>query len=319
MRLRLLSAAALIACAALSGCTASGGDSPGAWTVELSTAPTLLALSDEQVFAASYGNGVGGSQVYRVDRSAGRLAAQRTVAGQPNGLALAPDGEVWLATLQLPDQPTGTGLQVLDPTTLQTRRTVKVEAVPLSLAFVGGALWVGDAAGVREVDPRTGVVLRSVPTAVKPYRLVEAGRALVVVGPQGLQRVDPATGAASAPRPVPAGGSITATGDRRRLWLVHPDGRGAAVLQRYDVVSLQPGLLVTSPGAAGAAALLAGDRLWVTDPGRGRLLCADAASGQVRGERRLSLTGPLVADGSAVVAAQSRGLTAVPAACGAAD
>lgn len=245
MRLRLLPAA-LVACSLLAGCSASQAEPPESWTVELSTAPTLLALSDDQVYAASYGNGVGGSQVYRVDRSLGRLVAQQTVAGQPNGLALAPDGEVWLATLQLPDQPTGTGLQVLDPTTLQTRRTVKVAGVPLSLAFVGGELWVGDGDGVRKVDPRTGAALRTVATAVKAYR----------------------------------------------LWLVHPDDRGAAVVQRYDVSSLEPDVAVVR---------------------------ADPASGQVRAERELAVTGPLVADESSVVAAQSQGLAAVPAACGAAD
>ena len=223
--LRALLVTALLA----TGCSASTGREPAPaapqrWTVELSTAPTLLAVVDEAVLAASYGNGVGGSQVYRVDRGTGRLVAQRTVAGQPNGLAVGPDGALWLATLRLPDQVSGTGLQVLDPVSLATRRTLPVEGVPLSVAFVGEALWIGDERGVHQVDPADGAVLRTVPTAHPATRLVLAGGALVVVSPQGLQRVDPGhRHDVGAGRPA-AAGSATATGDAERLCRAR-DGR----------------------------------------------------------------------------------------------
>lgn len=318
MLLRLLLAAALL----LSGCATLDDDHPtrpAAWSVELSTAPTLLALTAEDVYAASYGNGVGGSQVYRVDRSTGRLAEQRTVAGQPNGLAVGPTGELWLATLQLPDQPTGTGLQVLDPVTLQTRRSLPVEGVPLSLAFVDGALWTGDASGVSRVDPTTGEVLLR---AVLPHpvnRLVAVPAGLVAVGPGMLTALDPVTGARGPQQQVPAFGSTTATAGDGRIWVVHADAEAHAVLRPYDARTLLPGAPAPSPGRAGAAAYLSGDRLWVSDPSGGRLLCADPASGQVRDARELPLTGPLVADGRSVVAAHAGGLRGLPATCGAAD
>ncbi|MCW2615532.1 MAG: hypothetical protein JWN08_2526, partial [Frankiales bacterium] len=128
-----------------------------AWSVELSTAPTLLALDGDDVWGASFGNGVGGSGVYRVDRRTGRRVAQRTLAGQPNGLVVAPDGALWLSTVRLPDQPGGTGLQVLDPDDLRTVRAVTVPEDPLGLAVVDGSVWVASASGLREVrDGRTG-------------------------------------------------------------------------------------------------------------------------------------------------------------------
>lgn len=314
MRLRLLLAAAVL----LVGCAAEEDPAPppSTWTVEVGTAPTLLALTEDQVFAASYGTGVGGSQVYRVDRATGRLAAQRTLAGQPNGLALAPDGEVWLATVQLPDQPSGTGLQVLDPQTLQTRRAVLSEGIPLSVAFVGEALWIGDERGVRELDPRTGAVRREVATGVPAYRLLTLGDRLLVVGPSGVQLVDPSAGTAGRPQPLDAGGSVSATGDPSRLWVVHPDTRDRSVLARLDATSLRPLATAPSPGRAGAVAHLAGDRLWVSDPAGGRLLCLDAETGAVRAEHEATLTGPLVADDTSVVTAQSGGLRGVPADCG---
>lgn len=313
MRLRLLLAAAVL----LAGCAAEEDPAPPptTWTVEVGTAPTLLALTEDQVFAASYGTGVGGSQVYRVDRATGRLAAQRTLAGQPNGLALAPDGEVWLATVQLPDQPSGTGLQVLDPQTLQTRRAVLPQGIPLSVAFVGEALWVGDERGVRELDPATGGVRREVPTGVPAYRLLTLGDRLLVVGPSGVQLVDPGAGTVGRPQPLDAGGSVSATGDGDRLWVVHPDTRDRSVLARLDATSLAPLTTAPSPGRAGAAAHLAGDRLWVSDPAGGRLLCLDVETGAVRAEREATLTGPLVADETSVVTAQSGGLRGVPADC----
>ena len=315
MRLRLL----LVAAVLLTGCAAEDEPFPPpvTWTVEVGTAPTLLALTDEQVYAASYGTGVGGSQVYRVDRATGRLAAQRTLAGQPNGLALAPDGEVWLATVQLPDQPSGTGLQVLDPHTLQTRRAVLVDGIPLSVAFVGARPWIGDERGVRELDPRSGAVLRAVVTDVPAYRLLALGERLLVVGPTGVQLVDPARATAGAVQLLDAGGSVSATGDTSRLWVVHPDASDRSVLARLDAGSLRPLTTAPSPGRAGAAARMAGDRLWVSDPAGGRLLCLDADTGAVRAQHEATLTGPLVADETSVVTAQSGGLRAVPADCGA--
>lgn len=316
MLLRLLLASVLL----LTGCTASDPEpAPEAWTVELSTAPTLLVLTAEQVYAASYGNGVGASQVYRVDRSTGRLAAQRTVAGQPNGLALGPDGELWLATLQLPDQPSGTGLQVLDPVRLQTRRTVLVEGIPLSIAFVAGQLWTGDARGASRLDPATGTTLQRVPLPHAVNRLVSTEPGLLAVGPQTLTLLDPATGATRATRSVPAYGSTTVAAAGDVLWVLHPDADDASVLQPYDARTLVPGPPAASPGRAGAAAYASGDRLWLSDPGGGRLLCADARSAKVNDERDLALTGPLVADDRSVLAARVTGLTALSAGCGAAD
>lgn len=313
MRLHLV----LISAVLLAGCAAEEDPPPPTtWTVEVGTAPTLLALTADQVVAASYGTGVGGSQVYRVERATGRLAAQRTLAGQPNGLALAPDGEVWLATVQLPDQPSGTGLQVLDPQTLQTRRAVLVQGIPLSVAFVGEALWIGDERGVRELDPASGAVRREVTTDVPAYRLLTLGDRLLVVGPTGVQLVDPSAGTAGRPQRLDAGGSVSATGDGDHLWVVHPDSRDRSVLARLDPTSLRPLATAPSPGRAGAAAHLAGGRLWVSDPAGGRLLCLDAGTGAVRAEHEASLTGPLVADETSVVTAQSGGLRGVPADCG---
>lgn len=109
--------------------------------------------------------------------------------------------------------------------------------------------------------------------------------------------------------------SATATGDERHLWVVHPDTRDRTVLARLDLPSLQPEVAADSPGRAGAAAHLDGDRLWVTDPAGGRLLCLDAETGSARGERDAVLTGPLVADEILVVTAQSGGLRALKADC----
>jgi hypothetical protein len=312
MRLRLLVTAALL----LTGCAAEEESRPTTWTVEVGTAPTLLALTDAQVFAASYGTGVGGSQVYRVDRATGRLAAQRTLAGQPNGMALAPDGEVWLATVQLPDQPSGTGLQVLDPQSLQTRRALLPRGIPLSVAFVGEALWIGDERGVRELDRETGAVRREVATEVPAYRLLPFEERLLVVGPAGVQLVDPGSGTTGRLRLLDAGGSVSVTGDDDHLWVVHPDMRDRSVLARLDSTSLAQLATAPSPGRAGAAAHLVGDRLWVSDPTGGRLLCLDAGTGAVRAVHETLLTGPLVADETSVVTAQSVGLRGVPADCG---
>ncbi len=316
MRLRVL----LLCGALVAGCsgTPDRPARPASWTVELSTAPTLLALTPDQVYGASFGNGVGGSQVYRVARDTGRKQAQHTLAGQPNGMVLAPDGELWLVTQKLPDQPSGTGIQVLDPLTLATRRTLQVTGIPLSLAFLGDVLWVGDAQGLRRTDPADGAVLQSVRTSVAAQRLVVAGDALLVVGADGVQRVD-ASGEPGPVRKLPAAGSVAATGNADRAWVLYPDERAESVLTPLDPRTLEPGASASSPGRAGAAAHLAGDALWVSDPGGGRLLCLDATTGALRGSREVALTGPAVADATSVVVARAQGAAALPARCAGAD
>lgn len=289
---------------------------PSSWQVELGTAPTLMVLTVDDVYAASFGNGVGGSQVYRVDRSTGTRVAQRTLAGEPNAMAIGPTGELWLATVRLPDQVAGTGVQVLDPETLVTRRTLDAEGTPLSLAFVGDQLWTGDHTALRRLDPRTGAALQEIAVPQRANRLVPARGALLVVGPSAVHAVDVTTGRTTATRALPDFGSVTLTLDGDRMWVVHPDDSARAVLQRYDPVTLEPGPPAASPGGASSRAELVGDVLWVTDPSGGRLLCADPETGAVRAERSVRGTGGVVADGTSVVLAQANGMAAVPADCG---
>lgn len=316
--MRRATALLLLLATACTGAPAPPPAAPAAWTVELSTAPTLLALDGDDVWAASYGNGVGGSQVYRVDRETGRRAAQRTLAGQPHGLAVAPDGALWLSTVRLPDQPGGTGLQVLDPETLQTRREVGVPGVPLGLAFVDGALWVGSDDGVRRLGAAGAGPL--VATAEAALRLLAAGPGrLLVAGRSTLTLVDAAAptgaGAVLATRRVASSGSLVPAAGAAGTWVVAPDAEDRAQLIRVDPVTLAPAARAPSPGRAGAIAAVQGDRLWVSDPGGGRLLCADAASGEVRAARGAPVSGPLVADDRAVVVATASGLRSLPADC----
>ncbi|MCW2614740.1 MAG: hypothetical protein JWN08_1734, partial [Frankiales bacterium] len=76
-----------------------------------------------------------------------------------------------------------------------------------------------------------------------------------------------------------------------------------------------PARRAPSPGRAGAVAVVAAGRLWVTDPAGRRLVCADPVSGESRSERTVPAIGPLVADDRAVVVATATGLRSVPADC----
>lgn len=298
----------------LTACTASAPAPDRTWTTELSTAPTLLALGPDDVWGASFGNGVGGSQVYRVERASGRRAAQRTLAGQPQALAVGPDGRLWLTTVRLPDQPGGTGLQVLDPATVQTQREVPLAATPLGLAFVGDRLWVGTAAGVHRLEGDALGPLRPTPEAALRLLAVGPDR-LLALGRSTLTLLDAGTGRVLATRRVTSSGSLTATTDGTVLWVVSADAQGRAVLTAHDPATLAPRTTVPSPGRPGTTAQLADGALWVTDPAGRRLLCLDPVDGRVRATAGVAATGPVVADGDAVVTATATGLRSQPADC----
>jgi hypothetical protein len=319
--LRILAAAAatgvlLVAC--------SGGDpSPPrptppkvapTWPVGIDSSAVGLALASGGVVVTSPGYTKFPPVIYRFGPDGARQALQ-SVAGNPNGLVVGPDGGLWVPAVTHPDMQTGTGMQVLDPVSLHLRREVRLPATPFSIAFRGTEAWVGTATGLEVLAERRATPVRSVRLGVPVYAVVvePGGRYVLAVLEDGLSVVDASTGRPVATRKLGNNGSIAATLAGGAVWIAYP-APGGGKLQRLDLPSLRP--TRTGPALTELGVSLAGtaDRLWVADHG-GRLLCVDPASGAARSDREVHNQAAIAADGSYVYLGDVQKVTRVAASC----
>jgi hypothetical protein len=310
---------AVAAVLGLAACTGGSAEPPAAapaarWPVEIDSAAVGLAISGKGLIVVTPGFTKFPPLVYRFGLD-GALQARQSVAGNPNGLGLAPDGGVWIPAVSHPDMASGTGIQVLDPSSLGVRHEVELPATPLAVAFAGSQAWVGTAKGIEVLDARTLRTVRSLPPTGAVYLLVAdpAGRVVVAVRANAVESFDARTGRRLARRPIAASGSITAVSAGGGLWLGWPDN-GDFRLRRFDLPALRPGPAGPTLGVRGAALTGTPTALWVADHS-GRLLCLDPTSGAVRSNRKVPNDAATVADDRYVFVGGSHLVDRVDAAC----
>jgi hypothetical protein len=317
---------AIVAFAILVACTSSpAGPAPtgskpaaslaAAWPVELDATAIGLAAVDDGVIAVTPAGTRFPPQIYRFDAS-GRQVAQQTQVGNPNALAIAPDGTAWVAAVRHPDMASGTGVAVLDPVTLRVRRELNLSAQPFSVAFAGAEAWIGTSRGIEVVDVPTGFSRRTVRTSGPAYGLVAAParRVVVAVGSSMLESLGVPTGRRLARRTLAATGTIAATLAGGRLWAAWPVDDGS-VLGAFDPVTLRQLIAPFRLGAATAAVTGTEFALWAADRAGRRLLCLDPTSGTVRATRTVPNDAALAADERYVYVADHMKVARLPADC----
>lgn len=298
---RATSAAALLV-VLVAGCAGTGTPSPapstspaGGWPVGVDSEAIGLAATPGGLIVVSAASTRHQPQVQRFD-AGGRQVARQSAVGNPNALAVDPDGAAWVPATRHPDMTTGTGVPVLDPVTLRPRREIDAGGDPLSVAFLGDTAWIGLRGRVQVVDRRTGRAVREVPIAGTAYGLVPAGGVVDVVLDGALLAVDARTGRQLARRPVDSSGSLTAVLAGGGLWVAAP-GDGRTRLTRFDPRTLAPAGAGPVFGDRGVALAPAGAVLWVADHGAGTLSCVEAANGTARTSYRVPNSAALATDG----------------------
>ncbi len=271
-----------------------------------------LTMDADAIYVANGSTGPAGPFLLRVDRSAGRIVAKRTVAAEPVALALGPADSLWVATAG--EQPADYALLQLDRRTLAIRRTVRLVPYPATaLAVTDGTLWVGSEGTLYRLNAVDGRVQARLQPGRPVFSVtVDPSHRLLLVGLRdeltaALLVLDERTGRQLARRalhgpPMPAAGSV---------WMAE-SGSEASRIRRLDPRTLAdlPAGEVGRLRDEGFAAWAGGSVLWVTNARRSQLMCVDPASGGVLGIRRLE-TGALVADDTALYAADPRGLVRV--------
>lgn len=283
------------------------------WPVELEAEALGLAPTPQGLIVVTSGTSRHPPQVHRFDAD-GRQAARQAAVGNPNGLAVAPDGTAWVPATRHPDMRSGTGVPVLDPVSLQPRREIDAGGEPLSVAFLDRTAWIGLHDKVQVVDTATGRAVRIVPIAGTAYQIVPAGGVVDVVLDDVLVSLDARTGRQLTRRAVDSAGSLTAVLAGGALWVAWLD-EGRTRLGRFDPRTLAPAGVGPVYGGRGVALAAAGDRLWVADHTAGTLSCLDPATGAVRSTVKVANTSSVAADGEWAYVADAGVVRRVPATC----
>lgn len=204
-------------------------------TVDLS--PCAMAADKNAVWITSGANKL----VDRVDPTTNTIAAKIPTNGSPCGIAIGPDGRVWVAVLgtgevvaidptsnTITDRINGVGPALwdlkagfgsiwvadrtakqmlrIDPETAKVVERIDVGPLASGVAVTTDSVWVSDDTDgkVRRIDPATNEVTTSIDIGGAPSWFADDGTAALVVAARGGGKVyviDPATGAAGAPIP----------------------------------------------------------------------------------------------------------------------
>lgn len=166
--------------------------------------------------------GNGPSMLARIDPATNEIVSQSPMDGSPCGIAVGPDGRLWVALLTA-------GLVVaVDPATAAVDATLDGFGPSLWDLKAGfDAIWVVDRSRreVVRIDPTTETVMSRIPIGPSGSGLAIAGGAVWVVDDvdASVRRIDPATNA------------VTATAELRRgsSWFTN-DGEALLVANRLD-------------------------------------------------------------------------------------
>jgi hypothetical protein len=234
-----------------------------------------LALAGEGVvYVTTAGSARFPPQVYELDLDTGDIVGQRTATGQPFDLLIAADGRLWIAGDRHPDQPSGAGINVLDPTSLVVVDHVSLDGPAFALAQVGDRIWASTQTEVVALDPATLEVLASVPTEGPAYDLLPLpdGSGVVAVQEGRLTVVEATTVGRSLP--VDADGAVSAAGSADAIWLRVPVDADSVLMRAAWSLESPPTPTGVELDAAGGGIVVTPDQAVVAvDERRSEIRC----------------------------------------------
>jgi len=167
--------------------------------------------------------GNGPSVLARIDPSTNTIVAQTPMDGSPCGIAVGPDGLLWVALLSVGR------VVAIDPATAEVTATIDNLGSQLWDLKAGfGAIWVTDRSKreLLRIDPATRSVVARIPIGRSGSGLAIAADAIWVVDDveATVRRIDPATNVVTAMSELRRGSSWFANDDRTLLIANRLDG-----------------------------------------------------------------------------------------------
>jgi streptogramin lyase len=205
-------------------------------TITVPRAPCALAADATSVWVTGGTTG----ELIRIDPSTNAVTGKVAFeAGSPCGVAIGPDGRIWVAllgtgavvavdpaTMQVTERLDGIGPELwdlkagfgsiwvadrtakallrIDPKDASIEATIPIGPLPSGLAVMADGVWVSDDTDskLRRIDPATNAVAATVAAAGAPSWFADDGAAALVIAERGAGKVliiDPSTGALGDP------------------------------------------------------------------------------------------------------------------------
>jgi outer membrane protein assembly factor BamB len=253
---------------------------PAVFRPDIDSRPTVAVVTVDTVYVTSAGANRFPPQVYRIDATTGSVLGRRTATGQPNGAAIAPSGQIWVAGKAHEDQPTGDGIAVFDASSLVVDDLYQVPGDALSVAAVADTMWVGSAGHVYELDPADGTVVGTFTITGSAYQLVTVG-SYVVVGEGSAVDVLDTDGRSVIRRDLSGGGSLRIAASGDALWGRVPVG-DAGEIHRFDPRTLADLVPPVKIGSTDGGIVVTADGAWAVDRTTSELVHVDEAGASAR-------------------------------------
>lgn len=182
--------------------------------IDVDGQPCAIAFDATSGWVTSYGRGT----VDRIDLATNGVAKRVTIGGTPCGIAVGPDGRIWVADLR------GQRVVAIDPSTGRVTAEIGHLAADLWDLKVGfGAVWVVDRdhAVLLRIDPAKAAVAARIPIGPMGGGLAVTTDAIWVADASDgtIRRIDPETDAAT----------VTATVDGGAIWFADDGATRLAV------------------------------------------------------------------------------------------
>jgi DNA-binding beta-propeller fold protein YncE len=227
----------------------------------------------------------------RIDPVTNTIVLQTPMAGSPCGIAVGPDGQLWIALLSIGQ------VVAVDPATAGVVATVEDLGSQLWDLKAGfGAIWVVDRSRreLLRIDPAAAAVVARVPIGRSGSGLAIAADAIWVVDDVDgtVLRIDPATNAVTATSELRRGSSWFANDDRALLVANRLDGS----ITPIDASEGAPGTRIAGPRSP-LDGTVGGERAYIPDGKAGTLVEIDLATQAIaRVDRLDGAENPFVAE-----------------------
>lgn len=237
-------------------------------TIDGVTSPCALATTATDVWVT----GNGPSVLARIDPATNTIETQASMAGSACGIALGPDGRLWVALLQVGR------VVAVDPDTAEVTGSIDGLGTQLwDLKSGFGAIWVVDRSKreLLRVDPSTTDIETRIPIGRSGSGLAITTDAVWVVDDvEGtILRIDPTTNAVIATSELERGSSWFANDDQALLVANRLDG-SITPIESSDGA---PGTAITG-GTSPLDGTIAGGRAYIPDGKAGTLIEIDLSA-----------------------------------------
>lgn len=256
--------------------------------IQVDNMPCALAFDKTSGWATSYREGM----VDRFDVATDKVTAHVDIGGLPCGVALGPDGRIWVADLG------GARVVAIDPVALKVTATIGSLSTALwDLKSGFGSIWVVDRTNqvLLRIDPASATIAKQIPIGPMGSGIAVTAKAVWVADALDgtIRRIDPATNTATVTATIKGGAIWFADDGQTRLGVGGTPGGPFTILDADSgaIRATIDGWLAIRDGT------VIGSTAWIPDGNSADVILVDLDAARITATYSLPNTGnPFVAE-----------------------